>query len=61
MAKKLKVNSDVCVGCGLCVGTYPETFEFDDEGKAKVVAQCDDASAEEAISACPAGAIEEDK
>jgi len=59
MAKKLHVESDLCVGCGLCVGSYPEVFEFDDENKAKVVAECDDSVAEEAIASCPAGAIQE--
>ena len=60
MSKKLKVNQDACVGCGLCVGTFPETFEFNDDNKAKVVAECEDATAEEAIASCPAGAIEEE-
>ncbi len=58
MAVKLTVNTDTCIGCGLCVGNYPEAFEFDDEGKAKVVAELDDATAEDAIANCPAAAIE---
>lgn len=58
MAVKLKVNGDACIGCGLCVGNYPDAFEFDDEGKAKVVAELDDELAEEAVANCPAGAIE---
>ena len=55
---KLKVNKDACIGCGLCVGSYPETFEFDEEGKATVIADMDEAVVDEAISNCPAGAIE---
>jgi ferredoxin len=55
---KLRVNSDACIGCGLCVGTYPDTFEFDDEGKARVIAEIDDASGDEAMANCPVGAIE---
>ncbi|MBP5694015.1 MAG: ferredoxin [Bacilli bacterium] len=55
---KLKVNSEACIGCGLCVGTYPDTFEFDDEGKAVVVNEIDDASADDAMANCPVGAIE---
>ncbi len=58
MAVKLTVNTDSCIGCGLCVGNYPETFEFDDEGKAKVIAEIDEATAEDAIANCPASAIE---
>lgn len=58
MAVKVKVNKDACIGCGLCVGSYPEAFEFDAEGKATVIADLDDALADEAIANCPAGAIE---
>jgi ferredoxin len=57
MPKKLKVNKDACLGCGLCVSTYPEAFAFDDDGKATVVGEVADESAEEAKSSCPAGAI----
>ena len=57
MAKKLKVNKDVCIGCGLCVSTYPEAFAFDDDGKATVIGELDDATAEEAKTSCPSGAI----
>lgn len=60
MEVKLKVNKDACVGCGLCVGTFPEVFEFDDDNKAHVVGAADEASAEDAIASCPAGAIEKE-
>ena len=60
MAIKVKVNSEACIGCGLCVGSYPETFEFDDEGKAKVIGEIDEALADEAIANCPASAIEKE-
>ena len=29
MAVKLKVNKDVCIGCGACVGALPDAFTFD--------------------------------
>ena len=58
MAVKVTVNKDACIGCGLCVGSYPETFEFDEEGKATVIADMDEAVVDESISNCPAGAIE---
>ena len=35
MGIKLKVDKDLCVGCGLCVGSYAEAFAFDDENKAE--------------------------
>lgn len=57
MGIKLKVDKDLCVGCGLCVGSYAEVFAFDDENKAEVIGELDEATAEEAIASCPAGAI----
>ena len=35
MAKKVSVNKDVCIGCGLCSSTTPSVFEMDDDGLAK--------------------------
>ena len=52
---KVKVNSDACGSCGLCVGSRPEVFEFDDEGKAKAVVEEIDG---ELDFECPFGAIE---
>lgn len=58
---KVKVNKDACIGCGLCVATAPDTFGFDDEGKAEVVGDvADEASVEGAVGSCPVGAIEEE-
>ncbi len=57
MAVKLTVNKDLCVGCGLCVGSYSDVFTFDADNKAEVIAECDDSVAEEAVASCPAGAI----
>ncbi|MCQ2741833.1 MAG: ferredoxin [Bacilli bacterium] len=61
MAKKLKVNEEACIGCGLCVGTLPDVFAFNDDGKATAVAAAeDDGAAAEAVANCPVGAIEEE-
>lgn len=51
---KVTVNKDLCGSCGLCVGTRPEIFEFDEEGHAKAVAQPEDDLGFE----CPFGAID---
>ncbi len=59
MAKKAKVDKDVCIGCGLCSGMHPEAFEMDDEGKATAVGG-DDAAIEDAVASCPVGAISEE-
>ena len=51
---KVKVNSELCGSCGLCVGARPEVFEFDEEGRAKAVAECEGELGFE----CPFGAID---
>lgn len=55
----VKVNSDVCIGCGACVSIAPDTFEFDDKGLSKVIeGAANTEAATEAAGACPVGAIE---
>ena len=56
--KKLKVDQSLCIGCGTCVGVYPDDFAFNDDGLANVVSE--DAE-EEARDVCPVGAIVEDE
>ena len=53
----VKVNKDLCIGCGSCSSICPEIFELDDEGKAIVKAQKKLPCVEEAIEACPVDAI----
>ena len=55
MMPKVKVNSDLCGSCGLCVGSCPEVFEFDDEGKARAVVN--EVEGDLGFE-CPFGAIE---
>lgn len=57
MAVKLKVDKDACIGCGSCVGAYPESFALDSDGKAECIKPVD--NAEDAKSNCPVGAISE--
>ena len=59
MAVRLTVNSEACIGCGLCVGTFDSAFELDEEGKARVIGDIDESLVDEAIGNCPAGAIEQ--
>jgi ferredoxin len=62
MFKKVKVNKEICIGCGLCISTDPEIFAFDDEGKSQVIGEAkDEAALNDIIAACPVGAIEEKK
>lgn len=62
MSKKVNVNKDVCIGCGLCTGLLPSVFEFDDDGKAKAneVPAEDEGSIADVVAQCPVGAIEEE-
>lgn len=64
MSKKVTVNKEVCMGCGLCTSVAPSVFEFDDDGLVKniygVAAEIpaeEEANAEEAAGACPVQAI----
>ncbi len=62
---KLKVNKEVCIGCGMCASTCDKVFDFDDDGLAKVIVPGVPAELEETANTakdnCPVGAIEEDK
>ena len=51
---KVKDNPELCASCGLCVGSRPEVFEFDEDGHAKAVAECEGELGFE----CPFGAID---
>ncbi len=60
MAKKVTINKDLCIGCGLCTSIAAGIFDFDDDGKAKVtLADGADvpAEAEDAAANCPVQAI----
>lgn len=59
----LKVNKDLCIGCGACQAVCPEVFEIEDDGLATVIVEeiPEDVS-EDAIDAkegCPTNAIED--
>lgn len=62
---ELKVNKDKCIGCGMCVSTLSEVFDFDEDGQAKVIEtpvkeENEEKAAELASdNGCPTGAIEE--
>ncbi len=60
---KLKVNEDVCIGCGACQAVCGDVFQIGDSGLASVVVdEISEDLKEDAIDAkegCPVGAIEE--
>lgn len=59
MAKYPVVDQDLCISCGLCVGSCPGVFRFDASGKSECYNP--DGAPEEAIQAaidgCPVQAI----
>jgi len=62
---ELRVNKDKCIGCGMCVSTLEEVFEFDEDGQAMVIqnpiSEENEETAKELAgdNGCPTGAIEE--
>lgn len=60
---KLRVDKDICIGCGACQATAPDVFEINDEGLAEVtveeVAEELHEDAVDALEGCPVSAIEE--
>ena len=61
----LKVNKDLCIGCGACQAVCPEVFEIEDDGLAAVIVEeipedlKDDSL--DAKEGCPTNAIEDDE
>lgn len=54
---RLKVDQDTCIGCGLCAGTCPESFQMNLSGKSEVVDDKVTDCAKKMIENCPVGAI----
>lgn len=65
--EKLHVDTDTCIGCGLCVSQNEEYFCFNDEGlstaKKEDVEPDDKKELLNIVESCPVGAIviEEEK
>jgi len=60
---KLKVDKDICIGCGACGAICPDVFEIDDDGLAtSIVDEVPEEVMEDAVDAkegCPVDAIKE--
>lgn len=53
----VKVNKDLCIGCGSCVAIAPDNFDFNDEGLAYVKNDEVNDDVKDAAEACPTEAI----
>jgi len=53
----VKVDKKKCIGCGLCAGLCPETFQMDLDGKSEVIKDEVTPCAKDAAEQCPVDAI----
>ncbi len=53
----IKLNQNECIGCGLCASICPETFMMNEDYKAEVLADDNQACAQKAANNCPVKAI----
>lgn len=53
----IKVNKELCIGCGTCAALCPKIFRLGSEGKSEVVSQDDAICAKKAAESCPTQAI----
>ena len=64
---KVKVNKDICIGCGACSAITDGYFEIGEDGLAEVsslfqekdVPGSQEENVQDAIDSCPTSAIEE--
>jgi ferredoxin len=56
---RIQVDTDTCIGSGMCVGTSPDFFRFDEDDKSRPVAEVvdRDEAVIDAAESCPVEAI----
>ncbi|KKQ59620.1 MAG: hypothetical protein UT48_C0043G0006 [Parcubacteria group bacterium GW2011_GWE2_39_37] len=53
----IKVDQNLCIGCGTCVALCPKGFQMNAEGKSDAISQEDLECAKNAAASCPTQAI----
>lgn len=63
MTKIIKVDKEVCIGCGTCTVLAPKSFKLDASGKAEAINPPGDTpeAVKEAIDSCAVQAITEEE
>ncbi len=54
----IKVDQNLCIGCGTCEALCPDVFKINDEGKSEVIKEDNIGCAKNAAESCPVQAIE---
>ena len=54
----IKINKDLCIGCGTCEALCPDVFKVNAQGKSEVIKEEDLGCAKNAAESCPVQAIE---
>ena len=60
MTKKLSINQEECIGCGLCTEIAPEVFRLNNEGVSEIINPegAEESKIQEAIDECPVECIQ---
>jgi len=53
----IKVDQELCIGCGTCAALCSDVFEMNSEGKSQAISQDNVECAKNAAASCPVQAI----
>lgn len=53
----IKVDKELCIGCGTCAALCPAVFKMNEDGKPDIIAEEENECAKNAAESCPVQAI----